>query len=466
MQQAAQLGQDYVFRKRIRRASDGAWRWHLTRAAPVRGPDGTIVRWLGTDTDIHDLTETEGKLADLNLRLEERVLEEVAARKEAQSQAAHAQRMQALGQLAGGIAHDLNNILQAVEGAATLAVRRPNDVASTMRLASTARDAARRGASITGRLLSFARKNEIRVDALAMPEVLNSVREVLSHTLGTAISVRSLAAADLPFLNADRSQLETVLVNLGTNARDAMPDGGTLTFSADAELVTADDPHGTGLAPGAYIRLSVADTGIGMDAATLAQATEAFFTTKPIGQGTGLGLPMVKSFAEQSGGAIRIDSTPGAGTSVTLWLPQAISEPVRPAIAPDEPKAASAGPSRIMVVDDDDMVREILAAQLEDLGLNIVVASSGAQALAILEKEKVDALVTDLSMPDMNGVTAIEKARILRPGLPCFLLTGYGGERAALGAGDAFTLVRKPISAERLVAQIEAGMRREQARVS
>jgi CheY-like chemotaxis protein len=207
------------------------------------------------------------------------------------------------------------------------------------------------------------------------------------------------------------------------------------------------------------VRLVVADTGTGMDAATLAQATEAFFTTRPPGQGTGLGLPMVKAFAEQCGGAFAIDSAPGRGTRVTLWLPQAANEPSRDAAAQVQARIALDTRPRVLVVDDDNMVRETLADQLEDLGLEVLVASGGVEAVALLEAgEAVDALVSDLSMPDMDGVATISKARTLRRDLPCFLLTGYVGERAALAAGDFFTLVRKPVSAERLVAQVEAAL--------
>jgi CheY-like chemotaxis protein len=198
------------------------------------------------------------------------------------------------------------------------------------------------------------------------------------------------------------------------------------------------------------MRLSVSDTGTGMDAATLAQASEAFFTTKPPGQGTGLGLPMVKAFAEQCG---------GAGTTVALWLPRARDEHIPVANETDGRKTAVKASTRILLVDDDDMVRETLAAQLEDLGFGTMMASGGAEAIALLEAgEAVSALVSDLSMPGMDGVTTIQKARALRPEMPCFLLTGYVGERAALVAGDTFTLIRKPISAQALAARIEASL--------
>ena len=368
-----------------------------------------------------------------------------------------AQKVQALGQLASGIAHDFNNILQTVAGAAMLIERRVEDHEKTRHLARTAIEAVARGASITQRLLSFARRGDLHVEAVDTTELLNGVREVLTHTLGRIIIVQAEMPAGLPPLLADRAQLETALVNLGTNARDAMPNGGTLTFSAAAERVVGPGSHLAGLAPGAYVRIGVTDTGSGMDAATVERVTEPFFTTKPPGQGTGLGLSMVKDFVEQSGGALTIASTPGAGTTISLWLRQALEGVVA---RPDEQDAGrSPGRSRrrILLVEDDDLVRETIAAQLEDEGFALLDVASGAEALALIESgEAVDALVSDFSMPGMDGVTTILKARALLPGLPCFLLTGYVDARTTFSAGDAFTIVRKPIGGRILGAQIEA----------
>ncbi|CAH2602045.1 Histidine kinase [Rhodovastum atsumiense] len=418
--------------------TDGRSIWIDFSLKPVRDPATQAVQWIIAEG--RDITE-QRNLSD---------------------QLAQAQKVQALGQLAGGIAHDFNNILQAVSGAATLIARRPEDLEKTRRLARTAIDAAARGASITQRLLAFAHRGELRTEMLPTAELLTCVREVLAHTLGSAITVRDTAAA-VPPLIADRGQLETALVNLGTNARDAMPEGGTLTLAAAAEQVPEGGDHPAGLAPGAYVRLSVTDTGTGMEAATLARATDPFFTTKPPGQGTGLGLAMVKGFVEQSGGAMAIDSAPGAGTTVTLWLRQASEDIPCAATEDNEPIPSHDASARLLLVDDDDLVRETLAAQLEDLGFDTLLAASGAEAISLLEAgEAVDAMVSDLSMPDMNGVTTIQRARALRPRLPCFLLTGYMGERAALPDGDSFTLVRKPVSARALAGRIEAGLEARQ----
>ncbi|MFL5255275.1 MAG: ATP-binding protein [Rhodopila sp.] len=432
----AEAARGAMIRREVELAgADGRGIWIDFSLKPVRDDATGQIKWIITEgRDLTDLRNISAQLAQ-------------------------SQKVQALGQLASGIAHDFNNILQAVEGAATLIERRPDDHDRTRRLARMAIDATGRGGSITQRLLSFARRGEVRTEALPTAELLANIREVLAHTLGTAIVVQSKVPSDVPRVVADRGQLETALVNLGTNARDAMPSGGILTLSAEPVDSADSDDHPAGLAPGAYVRLSVSDTGTGMDAATLAQATEAFFTTKPPGQGTGLGLPMVKALAEQSGGAMTIASTPGAGTTVTLWLPRARDERIRVANETGGRRTALEASARILLVDDDVMVRETLAAQLEDLGFGIVTASGGAEAIALLEGgEAVNALVSDLSMPEMDGVTTIGKARTLRPEMPCFLLTGYVGERAALAAGDTFTLIRKPVSAQALAARIEASL--------
>jgi PAS domain S-box-containing protein len=374
------------------------------------------------------------------------------------NQLAQAQKMKALGQLAGGIAHDFNNILQAVSGAAALIEQRPGDQDRVRRLTRTMLAAASRGTSITQRLLSFARRGELRATPIATSDLLNSMREVLGHTLGTGIRVSASFPPSIPSIVADQPQLETALINLGTNGRDAMPDGGTLLLSAEAENVT-DDYHPAGLARGDYVRLSVADSGTGMDAATLARVSEPFFTTKPLGQGTGLGLAMAKGFAEQSGGGLSIVSTPRKGTTVTMWLCQAENEVVRVDQNDEYGVHIAQLSARVLLVDDDDLVRETLAASLENAGFTTLVASNGVEALTLIQSgEVVDAMVSDLSMPGMNGVTTIQKVRALRPRLPCFLITGYVGERAALAAGNEFTLIRKPVPGQVLAAQIEAAL--------
>jgi PAS domain S-box-containing protein len=384
---------------------------------------------------------------------------DVTEMRELADKLAQAQKVQALGQLAGGIAHDFNNILQSVSGAAMLIERRPEDLERTRRLARSSIAAAARGASITQRLLSFARRGTLRTEVIATAEMLNSMREVLSHTLGAAIDVRVAARDTLPPILADRGQLETALVNLGTNARDAMPEGGTLTLSAEAVDATDGTTRPADLADGRYVRIRVADTGSGMTAATVARLAEPFFTTKPMGSGTGLGLAMVKGFAEQSGGAMAVKTEVGVGTTVDVWLCQAIDDASPSHVQETVERPSRTRTVRVMLVDDDDLVRETLAEQLEDLGFETIMASSGWEAVALIESgAALDALVSDLSMPGMSGMATIQRVRALRRDLPCFLLTGYVGEQAALAAGTTFTLVHKPISGRKLAARIEASL--------
>jgi CheY-like chemotaxis protein len=326
-------------------------------------------------------------------------------------------------------------------------------------------EAAERGATVTHRLLAFSRRGELRAEPLEAAELLANTREILAHTLGTGIEIRVEVADGLPLLFADKGQLETVLVNLATNARDAMGTVGTLTLAAAAETRGLDgrQVHPAGLEPGSYVRLSVSDTGTGMDAATLKQAVEPFFTTKPIGKGTGLGLAMASGFAEQSGGALNIESVPGRGTTVMLWLPVA-EETQAAARADGEPASAAAAdsPARILVVDDDEIVRAVLTEQLEAAGYVILPAGSAAAALALLDAgEAVDLVVSDLSMPGMDGMALIGEVQRRKPGLCAILLTGFvtaGVAETAIGGALSgnISVLRKPIDGKRLAARVAA----------
>ena len=376
-----------------------------------------------------------------------RIQKEVAAREQAQNQAAHAERMIALGQLAGGIAHDFNNTLQAVAGNAELIGRRPNNPGEVRRLAGMVLEAADRGGSISRRLLAFARRDALSPEPVDPVALLTDMRELMRRTLGPSIEVRAIAAPGLPWFLADRRQLETVLLNLASNARDAMPTGGDVILSAASETVTnsGDRPR---LKPGDYLRLSVTDNGIGMDAAVLDRAVEPFFTTKPKSQGTGLGLSMAKGFAEQSGGGLAITSKPNRGTVVTLWLPR--TEMSAAHHVETDVTVRPADPSHVLVVDDDPSVREVLTLSLEFAGFVVVGAASGAEALAHFDSgAPVDALVTDFAMPGMNGLDLIRAAQVRNTELPSFLLTGHVGDIEAApgqtGPKARFTLLQKPI---------------------
>ena len=267
--------------------------------------------------------DTAEALQRRNARLATRVAKEIGARELLQTQLMHALRLEALDKLAGGISHDFNNLLQTITSGLALIERRAENAEEVRKLAYLTGASAERGAAISRRLLTFARPRELRTEPVAPVPLLRALREILVPTLGASISVEIRAEEDTPSLLADKSQLEAVLVSLAVNARDAMPEGGTLTIAAQPEIVFDDQPHPAELAAGTYLRLDLTDTGSGMEAAILEHALEPFFTTKPAGQGPGIGLPMARAFAKQSKGGLRIQSTPGQGTTVTLWLPQA-----------------------------------------------------------------------------------------------------------------------------------------------
>ena len=459
-QHSLRTGEPYEIEYRLRMA-DGSYRWMLGRARAIRDEQGRISRWFGTCTDIEDTVAAREALAQSREELERLIGERTRELEATQGRLAHAQRMEALGQLAGGIAHDFNNVLQAVQGGTRLIERRPEDAEKVRRLSRMVIDAAERGSAITSRLLAFARRGDLRAEPLDAAGLLEGMREILAHTLGGAIQVRVAVAPELPAFVADKAQLETVLVNLATNARDPMEAGKMLSFTADAEPGPSSIPYGG--AARSCVRLSVTDTGTGMTREVLGKAAEPFFTTKAHGKGTGLGLAMARGFAEQSGGALEIESAPGRGTTIRLWFPAATPGPAAPGhLAADEPSAPrrSAG-ACVLVVDDEALVRETIAEQLRDAGYAVLSASSGPEALRKLAAgAEVDLVVSDLSMPEMDGLSLIRRLRATKGGLPAILLTGYptgAAENAFREAlNGAVTLVRKPASGAELTVRIAA----------
>ncbi|CAH2602029.1 Histidine kinase [Rhodovastum atsumiense] len=405
------------------------------------GGDGRVTRVLCSMRDITDHRDLEHQLAE-------------------------AQKMQALGRLAGGIAHDFNNILQAVQTSTMLIERHTTDTTMVRECAGLIATSSERGVAIVRRLLTFARRGQLSSEWIDPATLLDGLRDILAHTLAGSLTIHIAVPAGLPALLADRNQLETVLINLAVNARDAMPDGGMLTLGAAMETVTEGAIRPVKLEAGAYVRLTVSDTGSGMDSATLAQACEPFFTTKPVERGTGLGLAMARGFAEQSGGALAIESAPGQGTTVTLWLPAAERE-ATPARVPHEGQAASldGGSGRVLLVDDEVAVVKALTFGLRSAGFEVLATEGGAAALALLDAgEAVDLLVSDLFMPGMSGLTLIEETRARRPGLPAILLTGYVDNDVELAMNGAlsgsFSLLRKPVKIPQLVGRIEAVLAR------
>ncbi|MGG5822049.1 PAS domain-containing protein [Falsiroseomonas sp. HW251] len=428
--QAARQDEPFRIAYRIRRVGDRAERWMESFGCVVESmPDGPPLRRLGVTMDITERQKLEAELRQ-------------------------AQKLQALGQLAGGVAHDFNNVLQAVTGGVRLLLRQAGDADAVRRYAAVVLQSADRAAAITRRLLVLARRGELHPEQVDAAALLGSMRDMLASAIGPGIRLRLAAPSGLPPLLADQSELQTALINLATNGRDAMPDGGTLSFEVEAERHGADTPSPPG--PGAWIRIAVRDTGVGMDPATLSRALEPFFSTKPVGQGTGLGLPMVKGFVEQSGGSLVLDSKVGQGTTVTLWLPQAGGlADGREAGAEAEPSVAAVQRIRVLVVDDEEPVRETLAEELDYLGCTVTTAASGLEGLARLdESPAIQAMIADLAMPGMDGLSLIQEARKRRPGLPVVLLTGYAGDIAEPGTAGTeapFRLLSKPSSGTHIV---------------
>ena len=368
-----------------------------------------------------------------------------------------AQKMEAIGQLTGGVAHDFNNLLMAILGSLELLRKRLPSDPTLHHLVDNALQGAERGATLTQRMLAFARRQELTLDAVELPKLVNGMLGLLERSLGPSIRLRANFPSPAPWVRTDPNQLETALLNLTLNARDAMPKGGVITIDAKVEDVAAT--ASADLSPGCYVRLRVVDSGEGMDEETLARATEPFFTTKGVGKGTGLGLSMVHGLAQQSGGCLRIKSTKGHGTAVEIWLPCG-NEDGASTVANDQIEAPpeELPPLLILAVDDDDLVLINTVAMLEDLGHQVVQASSGPEALAMLEaRSEVDLVITDYAMPRMTGLQLCQRIRETRPGLPVILTTGYA--EIPQGQADQLPRIAKPFTQAELTRGVAAGYR-------
>jgi signal transduction histidine kinase/CheY-like chemotaxis protein len=332
------------------------------------------------------------------------------------------QKMESIGQLTGGIAHDFNNLLAVILGNLELLRKRIKDDDRAKRLLDGAFQGAERGAALTQRLLAFSRRQDLTPQAVDVPQLVSSMTDLLARALGPSIRVAARFPEGLPPVKVDPNQLEMALLNLAVNARDAMPTSGTITISAHLEEVTAGNEHG--LSPGSYVCMSVSDTGMGMDPATLARAIEPFFTTKGVGKGTGLGLSMIHGLAVQSGGSLKLTSEVGKGTTAEIWLPQ--GEVMAAAPARDERGGPEHRACTVLLVEDDPLVMSGTAAMLEDLGHTVVEASSAEKALQILRANtSIDLVVTDHAMPGMTGLELAEQIRREWPAMPILLASGH-----------------------------------------
>ncbi len=428
-----------------RQRKDGTRFWANVVIDPIRTESGDVIGFAKVTRDM-----TEKRQAQLALE-------------QAREAFFQAQKIEAIGQLTGGVAHDFNNLLTAVLGSLELLRKRLPDDPKIRRLLDNAVQGAQRGASLTQRMLAFARRQDLHTEAVDVVDLVRGMSDLLERSLGPGITIDTRFPLTLNPVLADANQLELALLNLALNARDAMPEGGAITIAAHEEAVA---PGGAReLEPGRYVCLSVADTGEGMDEAVLARAPEPFFTTKGVGKGTGLGLSMVHGLAEQLGGRLVLKSRPGEGTIADIWLPLAQVERHEASEATPAALKAPAGtrPLVVLVVDDDSLVLMNTVAMLEDLGHTALGASSAEQALGILQREKkVELVITDQVMPHMTGTELAEAIGADDPNLPIILATGY----AELAPGDQAELPRlaKPFGQIQLAKAIADATKAEEAR--
>nr|WP_229205798.1 PAS domain-containing hybrid sensor histidine kinase/response regulator [Duganella sp. Leaf126] len=456
-------GGAYAHQYRTRR-QDGNYYWLEANGRVELLPDGSGSKFPGVLIDIEGRRAVEAErdraiaaLRTLTDTLEQRVEQRTAALLEAEAALRQAQKMEAVGQLTGGLAHDFNNILAGISGSLELLKIRlaQGRIADVERHLAGAQGAVKRAASLTQRLLAFSRRQTLAPKPACVHRIVAGMQELIRGSVGPGIALETAVGASLWPTFVDVSQLENALLNLCINARDAMPDGGAIAIRADNLQLDEAAAVQRGLAVGDYVALSVRDTGVGMTADVSARAFEPFFTTKPMGQGTGLGLSMVYGFAGQSGGAVRIYSQPGQGTEVCLYLPRHTGAEL-PHDAHGDTPALPDAPARkkILVVDDEPLVRSVAVEVLRDLGYDVSEAEDGPSALnAFAARPDIDMLVTDVGMPNgMNGRQLADAIRVRRPGLPILFITGYA-EYTVLNHGDldaGMQVLTKPFAAEQL----------------
>jgi PAS domain S-box-containing protein len=407
---------------------DGTRFWANVIIDAIQLEDGTIVGFAKVTRDI-----TEKRRAQQALE-------------QAQQELFQAQKMEAVGQLTGGVAHDFNNLLMAILGSLEIARKRALDGQNVVELIDNAITGAKRGASLTQRLLAFSRKQDLKLETVDAPSLVREMAELLQRTIGPTIEISTIFPLSLPPVLSDPNQLESALLNLVVNARDSMPDGGTIAISARRHLLKSKQVPD--LAAGEYVCLSVKDEGEGMDGETLEKATTPFFTTKGIGKGTGLGLPMVQGLMAQSGGKLLMKSTVGQGTTAELWLPVAKAT-TAPEPVEQVREEGPVPPLTVMAVDDDSLVLMNTVLMLEDLGHKVLEANSGEEALRLLQQGALpDILITDHAMPHMTGAELARQLRAQHPEIAVILATGY----AELPGGEGADLARlpKPFSQKQL----------------
>jgi PAS domain S-box-containing protein len=464
-------GEPYAVEYRFK-SKRGEYHWFLGRAVPLRDRNGKIERWFGTATDITEMVaDRTAKMAEANSKLraeiferslaEERLRSEILERTRAEEQLRQASKMEAVGRLTGGLAHDFNNLLTVVMGNIEAIQRRVKKEGSDEKVrgyADFAMQGVRRAAALTKRLLAFSRGQPLEPTPVNANELVSSMTELFARTIGEKIALKTSIVENLWTVEADANQLEASLLNLVVNARDAMPNGGSLTIeTSNVQLDQAYAAEHDGIAPGDYVAISVSDTGSGMSKETLARVFEPFFTTKPAGQGTGLGLSQIYGFVKQSGGHVQIESEPGKGTRARILLPRyagAAGDAAAKRGADEDDR------NTVLIVEDDDDVRRYAVGMFQELGFGVLEAADGGAALRILEaRPEIRFMFTDVGLPgDYNGKELADEARRRRPYLKVLYTTGYARtDILRQGRLDANALVvTKPFTFDEFSAKVRA----------
>ncbi|HRD46473.1 MAG TPA: PAS domain-containing protein [Caulobacter sp.] len=434
------------------RRGDGEWRWLKSFSQPRFDPAGQFEGFAGIAFDVTDAKAVEADLQRINDLLAERVEAALAERDEAQAALSQSQKLEALGQLTGGVAHDFNNLLTVIIGALDMVQRHPEDAARTARLGKAALDAAHRGERLTRQLLAFSRRQPLRPEPAIADELIRDSEPLLRRALGERHMLDLDLRAQDRMVKLDRGQFDAAIMNLLVNARDAMESGGGVA-TLSTRLVELDDA--SGLPGGTYLSVRVHDTGEGMDEATRARVFEPFFSTKPVGKGTGLGLSQVYGFVRQSGGSVEIDSAPGQGATITLLLPTTAPSHAAPAASADRPRVAET--LNVLLVEDDPQVGALVETMLRELGHEVDLATNAEAALTLLGgTSEFNLMLTDVVMPgDLTGVDLAHRAVTLRPGLPIVLSSGYTGEALTSAEEAPWPVLRKPYTLEGLAKALD-----------
>jgi PAS domain S-box-containing protein len=419
---ALAAGEPFESEYRLRRASDD-YHWVLARGQPERNAQGSVSRWYGSFTDIEEIVQARLFMRRSHDELAAQRLKDQRSLAEAQEALLQAQKLEAMGQLTGGVAHDFNNLLTPILGALDMIERRELGGEREKRLIQGALASAERARTLVHRLLAFARRQPLQSVPVDVAGLVRDMVDLVTSAVGPTVSVCLDVADAIPLAKADRHQLEMAILNLGVNARDAMDGIGRLTISVTSEPVGATHP--TALAPGNYVRLCVSDTGKGMDEATRLRAIEPFFSTKGLGQGTGLGLSMAHGLACQLGGALTIESAPGEGAQIAIWLPQS-DAPSSSGVTPAQNGDMQADTGIVLLVDDEAYIRDIATEMLTELGFHVHEAVSPEAALAALEAGiEPDILITDHLMPGMTGVELVHAVQARHPDVRALIISGF-----------------------------------------